>query len=285
MPPLVSILMTGYNRQAYIAEAIESVLGISYSNWELIIVDDCSRDNTFRISKGYAKLDSRIRVYKNEKNLGDYGNRNRAASYAKGVFIVIVDSDDLMIRDVLEKWVAVMLDKNASFGIHADSENHFPVLFKPEVIITKHFFDKPLLTFGPIATIIKRSYFDNINGFPEKYGPANDRYYNLKAASQTDTIVFPYPLVNYRIHEGQEFNNKYSYLYNNYRYLRDALMELDLHLSMKEKEYLLKKNKRRFFTNIVTFYLKTKDLKKTTNAIKLAEFTFKDAFTAVFQKK
>ena len=84
---LVSVLMTSFNRDKYIAEAIDSVLASTYQNWELIIVDDCSKDKTVEIAKSYEAKDNRIKVYVNKKNLGDYPNRNKAASYAKGKYI------------------------------------------------------------------------------------------------------------------------------------------------------------------------------------------------------
>lgn len=282
--PLVSILMTAYNRVQFIEEAIESVLSSGYQNWELIIVDDCSIDQTFEIAKGYAEKDYRIQVHKNKDNLGDYPNRNQAASYAQGEFIVIVDSDDRILADTLEKWVTLMLHHDTSFGIFAHTTYKEPVVLTPARIIHTHFFEQPVLSFGPIATIIKTAYFKSIKGFPLLYGPANDMYYNLKAASNTNTLVFPFPLVDYRIHDGQEFNNKYSYLYNNYRYLRDALAQLDLGLTRKRKRFLEKKNKRRFLLNTIRYYLKNRDWEKTRTAIKLADFSFKDAIVAIFQK-
>jgi hypothetical protein len=138
--------------------------------------------------------------------------------------------------------------------------------------------------YGPVATIVTAKYFNQIQGFPERYGPANDMYYNLKAAANNNTLVLPFPLVDYRIHDGQEFNNKYSYLSNNYLYLRDVLEELDLPLSAKAKSLLRKKNKRRFLTNILSFYWKTRDWKKTKTAIRLSGFGFKDILIAIFQK-
>ena len=92
--PLVSLLMTSYNREKYIGFAIESVLASTYTNWELIIVDDGSIDKTVEIAQQYEKKDGRIRFYRNEKNLGDYPNRNKAASYAGGKYIKYVDADD-----------------------------------------------------------------------------------------------------------------------------------------------------------------------------------------------
>src|SRR5690606_2521559 len=94
--PLVSVLMTVYNREKYIAEAIKSVLASTYQNWELIIVDDQSMDNSVAIAQSFAQKDPRIQVHVNKENLGDYPNRNRAASYAKGKYLKYVDSDDLI---------------------------------------------------------------------------------------------------------------------------------------------------------------------------------------------
>ena len=106
--PLVSILMTAYNRERYIAEAIESVLAITYRNWELIIVDDCSKDCTTEIAMRYAKKDDRIKVYINEKNLGDYPNRNKAISYASGEYIMFCDSDDKLLPDSVSKLMQII---------------------------------------------------------------------------------------------------------------------------------------------------------------------------------
>src|SRR6476646_10196463 len=96
---LVSVLMTAYNREKYIAEAVESVLASTYTNFELIVVDDGSTDNTVTIAKSFEARDYRIKLYINEKNLGDYPNRNKAAGYASGEYIVFVDSDDWMLKD------------------------------------------------------------------------------------------------------------------------------------------------------------------------------------------
>lgn len=74
--PLVSVLMTAYNRDKFIAEAIESVLASSFKDLELIIVDDCSTDKTLDIAKTFQQIDTRIKVFRNEENLGDYTNRN-----------------------------------------------------------------------------------------------------------------------------------------------------------------------------------------------------------------
>jgi glycosyltransferase involved in cell wall biosynthesis len=282
--PLVSILMTAYNREQYIGEAIASVLAIDYNNFELIIVDDGSGDTTVPIIQAFLDKHRRIRFYQNAQNLGDYPNRNKAASYALGKYLVYVDSDDRIFADALGKYVHAMEVQACSFGIFSHTGNPELFMLEPAAIIPAHFFKKPVLNFGPVATIIKNDYFKSIKGFPIKYGPANDMYYNLKAASKTNTLVFPFPLADYRIHDRQEFNNKYSYLYNNYLYLSDALAELDLPLTAAEKALLAKKNKRRFLTNLIRYYGNSLNLSKTRSAIRLADFRFRDVVTAVFQK-
>ena len=116
--PLVSVLMTSYNREKYIGEAIESVLNSSYRHFELIIVDDGSKDRTMEIARQYAEKDQRVKVYRNERNLGDYPNRNKAASYATGKYLKYVDADDLIYPWGLELLVQ-MMEKfpNAGWGL------------------------------------------------------------------------------------------------------------------------------------------------------------------------
>ena len=281
--PLVSVLMTAYNRELYIAEAIESVLASTYNNFELIIVDDCSKDGTVEIIRSYERNDSRIKFYQNENNLKDYPNRNRAASYASGVYLMNVDSDDTIYSDSIEYAICEMLKySNAEFGIVCGDKNLFNKMMMRNDAIRYHFFNKPFLTKGPGGTIIKRSFFLSLNNYPVLYGPANDMYFNLKAASNGSTVILNRELVFYRIHDGQEQNNQFAYLYNGYNYLRDAVAELPLNLSLEQKRFIIKKNKRRFTTNILKYFFHSFNFQKTIIAIKKARFSFKDAIEGVF---
>jgi glycosyltransferase involved in cell wall biosynthesis len=221
--PFVSILMTAYNRQEFIAEAIESVLASTYQHWELIIVDDGSTDNTVNIAKGFEAKDSRIKVYSNEKNLGDYPNRNKAALLAKGEYMVFVDSDDKILPGGIQKLVEAMeLFPGSSFGMYSPLPGT-PYELKSDEAIYNHFFKEPFLMMGPGGTIQRLSFFKKLNGYPEKYGPANDMYYNLKACCHSSIVIMPFEFMYYRRHEGQEINNASSYLYNSYLYLKDAI--------------------------------------------------------------
>ena len=100
---LVSIVMPAYNVEKYIEESIESVLYQTYSNWELIIVNDCSLDNTYKIIKKYHKKDSRIKSYSLLKNQGVANARNIAINNAKGKYITFLDSDDIWLPKKLEE--------------------------------------------------------------------------------------------------------------------------------------------------------------------------------------
>lgn len=282
--PLVSVLMTAYNREKYIAEAIESVLASTYDNLELIIVDDYSKDNTVSIAHSYATKDNRIKVYVNQQNLGDYSNRNKAASYAKGTYIMYVDSDDTIFPDGIERCVNAMEQyPQSGFGMTgAKLKVQQPLLLSSEEAIQNHFFKEPFLMVGPGGTIQRKQFFEQIKQYPVKYGPANDMYHHLKAACYSPVVLLPFEFIYYRRHEGQEINNQYSYLYNNYNYLRDAVMELPLPLLSSEKKWILKKNKRRFVTNIITYLATTFDLKKTLRAIRAADFSFRNALEGIF---
>lgn len=111
---LVSIVMPSYNTAGYIRESLESVLHQSYPYWELIIVDDCSTDNTDEIIKPYL-TDSRIRYLKNEKNSGAAVSRNYALREAKGKWIAFLDSDDLWQPEKLEKQIEFMISNGYKF--------------------------------------------------------------------------------------------------------------------------------------------------------------------------
>lgn len=276
--------MTAYNREDLIGFAIESVLESDYPNLELIIVDDHSNDNTVNIAKQYQKKSDKIKLYINDINLGDYKNRNKAASYASGEFIMHVDSDDTIYPAAITNAVSAMLTfPNASFGMCHLIQDIPPFYLNAKEAITKHFFESPFLNLGPGGTIIKKKYFDLINHFPEKYGPANDMYFNLKAVCNQGVLMLPFKIIFYRRHEGQEINNNFAYLYQNYNFLKDAIAELPLPISKKESRWLLNKNKRRFLANITRFYFKTFDLKRTKEAIYRTNYSFRDALIGVFQ--
>ena len=117
MAELISIITPVYNSEKYIAETIESVLAQTYLDWEMIIVDDCSTDNSKEIIRKYAGKDRRIHLVEFEKNSGTGKARDVALQNAKGRFVAFLDSDDKWLPEKLEKQIRFM------------SENNYPISF------------------------------------------------------------------------------------------------------------------------------------------------------------
>jgi glycosyltransferase involved in cell wall biosynthesis len=206
--PLVSVLITVYNRGAYISDAISSVLDQTYTNFELIIVDDCSTDDSVLIAKQYEKIDDRLTVYVNENNLGDYPNRNKAASYAKGQYIKFLDADDTMYSWCLEAMVYNMNQfPDAAYGLSAQigfkSIKPFPIYLNPVVTYATYFFRSSILVTGPTGAIIRRECFEEANGFSGKAFIGDTELW-LKLSQRWGMIVMPPDLAWWRTHEEQQ---------------------------------------------------------------------------------
>ena len=113
---LISIVMPSYNSERFIAKSIASVQAQTYGDWELLVVDDCSKDGTVAVAEAMAKDDPRIHVFVNERNSGAACSRNRALREAKGDWVAFLDSDDLWLPEKLEKQIAFMRDSGCNFS-------------------------------------------------------------------------------------------------------------------------------------------------------------------------
>ena len=114
--PQVSIITPTYNCAEFIVQTIESVLAQSYADWEMIISDDCSTDNTLEVIKPYLESDARIKYICNDKNSGAAITRNNALRLAQGRWIAFLDSDDLWHPEKLEKQIAFMEQNGYAFS-------------------------------------------------------------------------------------------------------------------------------------------------------------------------
>lgn len=113
--PLISVIMPAYNSGNFIKKAIQSVRIQTYKNWELIIIDDYSSDNTRNIIKNFSKLDKRIKYKFLKNNVGAAVARNEAIKISSGEYIAFLDSDDLWFKDKLFKQLKIMEEKNYFF--------------------------------------------------------------------------------------------------------------------------------------------------------------------------
>jgi glycosyltransferase involved in cell wall biosynthesis len=204
MHPRVSVLMTAYNREDFIAQSIESVLAQTFTDFELIIVDDGSKDKTVEIARKYALRDSRIQVVVNERNLGDYPNRNRAASLAIGEFIKYHDSDDVMYPHCL----AIMTEMlaaypEASLGLSGEwPGGPLPMLLTPRLCYEREFFGTGLFYLGPPSAIFRRDRFAEL-GYFEPVGPLSDLALWVRICKTENVLLIPAGLYWYRVHAGQ----------------------------------------------------------------------------------
>jgi glycosyltransferase involved in cell wall biosynthesis len=206
--PVVSVLMTAFNREDYIADAIESVLASSFHDFELIIVDDCSSDRTVEIATAYTLQDQRIRLYINEKNVGQFANRNKAASFAQAELLKFLDSDDVLYPHSLKIFVdALLIYPEAA----AASECHFvgssyiyPYLFTNQELLFNHYFkNSSLLNIGPSGTIFRRKTFESIGGFDIEIGILADTLFMLQVALTNSVVGLPRDLFYWRRHSNQ----------------------------------------------------------------------------------
>ena len=199
--------MTAYNREKYIADAIESVLASTYNNFELVIVDDASTDRTVEIARSFAGKDERIKLHVNEKNLGQFENRNRAAQWSKGEYLKYLDSDDLLYPTGLEVLINMMERfPDAGYGLCSLGQDDYwiyPFMLNPKEAYERHFIKKiQLFHKAPLSSIIKRKAYDEVGGFTNPHGEGDYEMW-LRLSLQQNVVLMPDGVTWYRVHDEQ----------------------------------------------------------------------------------
>lgn len=175
----LSVVMPAYNAELYIEESITSILNQDFQSFELIILDDKSLDGTLEIILKYAEIDNRIRVYRNEINLGIAGNRNKGVLLAKGKYIVWQDADDISYPQRLSLQYEYM-EKNNLVGISGGSIEIFNErenLGIRRYPIQDSKIRQKLFRYSPIAqpaSIVRRNVLLDIGLYNESFPPAED---------------------------------------------------------------------------------------------------------------
>jgi glycosyltransferase involved in cell wall biosynthesis len=262
--PLVSVLMTAYNREKYIAEAIESVLSSTYLNFELIIVDDGSSDRTVEIAKAYEALHNRVKVYTNSKNLGDYPNRNKAASFAKGKYIKYVDSDDKIYKYGLAILVETMEQfPNSNIGVATmpmlDKIGSYPLELNTLESNRFHYINKiGVFSNGPLSAIIRTDFFNKMGGFSSERMVSDFKFW-LDSSLQGNIVLIQDGIVWNRVHPGQELRDVEKYKDRYFQIEVDHLIKLksiDIELFKQIQKDWFKTYKRAMFRSIVKCNIK-----------------------------
>jgi glycosyltransferase involved in cell wall biosynthesis len=264
--PLVSVLMTSFNREKYIGEAIDSVLRSEYGNFELIIVDDASSDNTVKIAKSFADKDPRVRLYENPQNLGDYQNRNQAASFARGKYLKYVDSDDLIYPHTLNVMVEAMEKfPEAGMALSArsiDFEYAYPFFSDPKKSYEDYFILDGFLANGPLASIIRRDVFMMLNGFSGKR-MVGDLELWLIIAARYPILRLPKNLVYWRQHEEQEYKKGFDfYVLNLMQVYKEILTDGQCPFAADKRLLIFKREKKKRYKYVLSYLLRNRKIKK-----------------------
>jgi glycosyltransferase involved in cell wall biosynthesis len=201
--PLVSIALCTYNGEKHLEKQLDSLLTQTYSNLEVVIVDDCSTDNTYSIASSYAEKDSRIKCFKNAANLGFNKNFERAISLTTGEYIAISDQDDIwlphkiesLLSNIESKW---LIFSNSSF-INDDNETLEGKMlygFNP----TEHNYKCMLLAnFVTGHTVLfKKDFINYFLPFPQN--GFYDWWIGLIALYHEEIVFFDEILTKHRLH-------------------------------------------------------------------------------------
>jgi glycosyltransferase involved in cell wall biosynthesis len=215
VPPKVSVCIPVYNGSDYIAETIQSVLSQTYTNYRIIVCDNCSTDNTADIVATFQ--DSRISFIRNEKNLGLVGNANRCIDLADGEYVYIIHHDDLMMPQNLEK-KARILDEHPDVGlVHSDviaiDQDGIPLDMPMFTESKSHYvedgrksLERYILSMAIGASFFigsvmaRRQCYEKLGRFNPRLINCNDSEMWMRILLFYDVACVGEPLVKYRIH-------------------------------------------------------------------------------------
>jgi len=244
----------------------------------MIIVDDCSNDDSVRIAKEFERKDQRIKVYVNERNVGDYPNRNKAASYANGKYLKYLDADDMIYPHGLEIFTQTMEQfPEAALGISqevAEDNQPYPFIMSPQETYQREFLKRGVLGMGPTGTIIRRDVFEELGGFSgTRYIGDTEMWY--KIAAKYPVVKMVPGLVYWRKHQNQEFlkgTGNHSYLENSYKLAKNTLYQPDVPLTLPEVNKARHKLNKRFARDILKLAITEKEPVKAMRIARSCNF-------------
>ena len=213
--PKVSVLIATFNREHFIVETIESVKKQTFTDWEMIIVDDASTDNTERVVKDFIGGDSRIKYFKNKINLGISKSRNRGLSFATGTYVAPLDSDDIWLdENKLAKQVE-FLDANPDYALIGGGIMYIDKDSKPIRKTLYPIYDSVIrniiLQYNPFphsTVMFRRSVALEVGSYGEEYKTCEDYDLWMKIGMKYKFTNMPKVLAGYRVHGGNITRNK-----------------------------------------------------------------------------
>ena len=215
--PTVSVIIPTYNRAHLLGRAIESVVGQTYKDFELIVVDDGSTDDTEKVVGNFK--DERIRYISLEKNMGAGVARNRGIEASRGKYIAFQDSDDEWLAEKLEKQTRVFNTASSDVGyaytdmwyVFRDGKKrywHSPATSKGQIINEKNL-DYQVHRLGIVTTMIKKRCFEKIGVFDERFPRFIDLEFFVRLAKHFNSCHIREPLVKFHYQtDGISSNNR-----------------------------------------------------------------------------
>jgi glycosyltransferase involved in cell wall biosynthesis len=280
--PLISVLVTVYNRERFLAACLESILASSFADFELIIVDDGSTDDSVAIAEHWETLDRRIHVYRNGHNLGDYPNRMRAAERSQGRYLKYVDSDDLIYPHGLSVMVTAMESHpQAALGLsHSapEDEKPYPWLLDPAEEWAKEFLGSGCMGSGPTGAIIRRDAFFVIGGFGN-WGVLSDTDMWYRLSAHWPIVLVPPGLVWWRRHDEQEFSTRGAdvvYLEKGYELALDALLSADCPLSPEDTRSAVRRARQRYARRLLSLALRRRRPRTALRLLRRSDMSAND---------
>ncbi len=235
MSEQISICIPTYNGSQYLRECIDSALYQTYYNVEILIVDDCSTDDTFEIAQEYASYDNRIRVIQNKENAGLVGNWKNCIEAASNNWIKFLFQDDILSPTCLEKMYTSCLRHNAlmavcrrNFIIEFDTAPEIREFFQKKVLKAENLIpDQQLVNPQDISRLTNNNLMENFLGEPssllfhkqvlEQFGGFSDELsqmldyeFTIRVASNIGFVFLPETLNYFRVHGGAESNRNRS---------------------------------------------------------------------------
>ena len=206
MNPVISVVICSYNRAAYLPKSINSVLSQSFKDFEIIIVDDASSDNTSEVVAEIAKKDARVKYFKNEQNLGISKSRNRGVSLSGGEYIAMLDSDDYWIdNNKLQKQLELLgTDKIALVGTGIILVNENGEELKKDIFnIDDSSIRSKILSknqFAQSSILFIKSVFNECGGYDESLVVCEDLDLWLRFGQKYNFANLPEPMTAYLMH-------------------------------------------------------------------------------------
>ena len=208
--PLISVIMPAYNAEKYIEAAVQSVRSQTYTNWELLILDDCSTDDTAKIAGTFAEMDSRICLLRNSQNVGVARTRNRGIEVAAGQWVAFLDSDDVWHKEKLEKQLAVVSCTDAdivycSYSLMNENAGHLSDFIVPETTSYNDMLKESVLS---CSTVLLRRSILMQHSFSAAYYHEDYALWLELLRSGYRAAASRQVLADYRVVKGSRSNDK-----------------------------------------------------------------------------